>query len=117
MLSLAEENEMLRAENLQLRRSIEARRVPGYLHPLGIRSSHLQQMFSLLVRHELLTREVFFQAVYGNEVDPPDPKISDVMMHNLRKHCDEHGIEIETVRGIGWRLTAESRAKLSELGA
>ncbi|MCT4608075.1 MAG: response regulator transcription factor [Pelagimonas sp.] len=62
----------------------------------------------LLNRTELLTH------IYGFEQEP-DPRVFDVYVCNLRSYLKPASdvLEIETVRGVGYRLVAPSRAELA----
>lgn len=59
-------------------------------------------------------REGIYTALYGGrpEADQPIDKILDVTVCYARKILADHDIQIQTIRGEGWRLTDANKAKL-----
>jgi two-component system cell cycle response regulator CtrA len=69
-----------------------------------------------LIARESLTKDAGMAALYRDfGKDEPEPKILDVFVCKIRKKLKPFGIEILTLWGIGYRLTAESRALLAPL--
>lgn len=51
-------------------------------------------------------KDRIFEAVYGDEPDPPMTKIIDIHIFKLRKKLSRHGVTIETIwGGVGWRIS------------
>jgi two-component system cell cycle response regulator CtrA len=73
------------------------------------------RVFGVLQKRELVTKEAAMAALYGNfGKDEAEIKIVDVFICKLRRKLKPFGIEIKTVWGQGYMLTAETRAKLRE---
>lgn len=69
------------------------------------------KVLGMLMRRETLAREQMAIALYGDRVnDPPVDKIFAVYVSNIRRKL---GVEIETVRSLGWRMPPESKAKVN----
>jgi DNA-binding response OmpR family regulator len=49
--------------------------------------------------------------------DEPDSTILNVMICTMRKKLSPHGVEIRTIRGVGYELTPTSREKIKALMA
>ena len=81
----------------------------------GLTASEIA-ILGLLLRRQAVTRAAIMLWLYSDRLDEPDEKICDVFMCRLRKKiAAAYGIEIETLRGLGWRLPAPARARLREL--
>jgi DNA-binding response OmpR family regulator len=66
--------------------------------------------YLLLNRNKVLTRNQLYEHIWGNILDDQyDSNFIDVHIKNLRKKLNEHAPApwIETVRGIGYRITLE----------
>lgn len=71
---------------------------------------------AVLVTREFASRIALHNAITAPGADePPDPKIVDVYACKIRKKLTPRGIEITTVWGRGYRLTAENRAAILRL--
>jgi DNA-binding response OmpR family regulator len=66
--------------------------------------------YLILNRNKILTRNQLYEHIWGNILDDQyDSNFIDVHIKNLRKKLNEHALTpwIETVRGIGYRVTLE----------
>lgn len=66
-------------------------------------------LYGLLTKARVLSKERAFVALYGHLDEPPQEKIIDVLICKARKKLALHGIGIEGVRGMGWRLVTAER--------
>ncbi|WP_448031522.1 helix-turn-helix domain-containing protein [Bradyrhizobium liaoningense] len=74
-------------------------------------TAHEAVLFGLLLRRDLVTKEMAMVGLYGDRPDlDPEIKIVDVYVCKARKKLKRFGVEIETVWGRGYRLSAESKA-------
>lgn len=110
--SLRDRIDLLEEENRQLREAAEAL----VSFPRSWRLTEMEARFvSVLMRSKTgaMSKEALMTALYGLEPDVED-KVIDVWACKLRKKFKALGVavEIETVWGQGYRLTAETRAVL-----
>lgn len=76
-------------------------------------TSREREVMALLMRREMVTRAQIHTLLYGDRSDGgPDPKIIDVFICKIRRKLQGTSIEIETMWGVGYKLTAASRALL-----
>ncbi|MDV2986153.1 UNVERIFIED_CONTAM: helix-turn-helix domain-containing protein [Methylobacteriaceae bacterium AG10] len=71
------------------------------------------RVFSVLVNRELASKDAIMAGLYADrasEEEVPAPKIADVFICKLRKKLRPFGVEIKTVWGRGYSLSAEVRA-------
>ena len=68
-----------------------------------------QKVLGMLLRREFCSKESMMTVLYGDQVLPPDDGVLAVMVCRLRKRLSPIGVEIETVWGQGWRMTAKSK--------
>lgn len=116
MLSLAEELDLLREENRQLKKMLTVESNVSFgPHIRGQKARFL----AVLMKHERAARDVVYYALYGSDPigDQPDERILDVMLCKTRKALKDYGVEIKTIHNVGWYLPPESKAKLKELAA
>ena len=64
----------------------------------------------------VLTRAAMMSALYASD-DWAVPKIIDVLICKMRTKLKPYGIEVETVWGRGYRLPAQARRRIAEIGA
>ena len=69
----------------------------------------------LLAEDGLCTKGHLYDVLYTNQKYKPDPDILRKMVVEIRKQLEPFGIEIKTVFGIGYIMSSESKAKISEL--
>lgn len=75
-------------------------------------------ILSAILKWEVATFEQILQALYaGRPTDPPGPQGVAVMTHRVRCKLAGHGICVWSVRGVGYRMPAESKARLRGLMA
>lgn len=76
-------------------------------------TSHEAQLFGLLLKRDIVTKEMGLTLLYGNrpDGDTPEIKIIDVYICKLRAKIEAFGIKVETVWGRGYRMSAEAKAK------
>ncbi len=117
MLSIAQELEMVREENRQLKELLVAPPDDEF-KALGITGSR-GKLLGMLVHGGTVTRELAMYRLYGGrpECDTPDSKIIEVMLSALRKHLSQHAIEIHNRFGVGWYITPEHKRLIKELCA
>lgn len=73
-------------------------------------------MLNVLMRRNLTTREALMTALHSDDPDGgPDDKTLDVHILKMRRLLEPHGIEIENIRGQGWKLAPNGFAKLDAL--
>ncbi|MEJ8571268.1 helix-turn-helix domain-containing protein [Microbaculum marinum] len=86
-------------------------------HVLGLTPSE-GGVLRLLVDHGELTHERLNHHCYGYpDKIPENPKLPHVFICKVRKKLRPHGIEIETIRGEGYRISPEHRARVRALEA
>ncbi len=105
---LEQENDELR-ERIRVHEEIVGIRIEVPL-VFGL-TSHEAMLFGLLLKRDLVTKEMAMLGLYGDRPNlDPEIKIVDVYICKARKKLKRFGVEIETVWGRGFRLTAESKA-------
>lgn len=83
-------------------------------HELGL-SMTQTRMLGLMLRHDrVVSGDTLFEATRNHMTrkTEPDQKLMQVQIWKLREKLEPFGLTIETIFGFGWRLSAESRAKL-----
>lgn len=74
------------------------------------------QILNILARRQIVTKAAIHAVLYGDRADiGPVEKIIDVLVCKIRPKVEPHGIIIETVWGHGYKLTPESRKKITDL--
>jgi two-component system cell cycle response regulator CtrA len=69
------------------------------------------RLFGALMERELLTKDAAMAALYRDRgADEPELKIVDVFVCKLRKKIAPFGLTIETRWGVGWQMSAASKA-------
>jgi DNA-binding response OmpR family regulator len=115
---LQRQNRDLREEAEELRETIRQLRedqggkaeLPDWLPPLTRKE---QAILGRLKRGSLVTKDQLYEASCIIADHEPEMKIIDVYIHKLRKKLRGTGVDIETIWGQGYRLTAASRALLN----
>ena len=69
-------------------------------------------LLAALSHREMATHQSLCVAMSRAGQEPSDPNLLKVQVHKLRKRLAAHGVEIVTVWGVGYRMPADSRAKV-----
>jgi hypothetical protein len=72
-------------------------------------------IFAALLRRQLCTRETLLDVMKQTRADPnrdPDPKLLDVVIHNLRLRLSKHDITVVTIRMGGYTIEPETRRRV-----
>jgi two-component system cell cycle response regulator CtrA len=87
--------------------------------PVELRlTPHEALLFNVLTKREMVTKSTALSALYSDfGKDEAEPKIVDVFICKLRKKVRPFGIEVETVWGQGYRMSAESKAIVQQMRA
>jgi hypothetical protein len=86
--------------------------------PLIVKVSRTERiLMELLLRRNMLTREVAWGVLYGHrpDADQPQYRVISTIIHHLRSRLSPHGVEITTEYGTGWYLKEKDREKLEHL--
>lgn len=76
------------------------------------------KVLGLLSKVPMATKEAIMSTLYFDRPnDMPEIKIVDVFVCKLRRKLEAFEIEVETVWGRGYSLSAQGKAKLAEYGA
>jgi len=107
--------EALEAENERLRNRVEqleaAEGLSFIAPPEWALTGREMRLFGVLMARDLATKNAIMTALYGDRIDePPEIKIVDVFICKLRAKLKRFEVAIETVWGLGYRLSAESKA-------
>ena len=71
------------------------------------------RIMGVLLSLNIAHRDAIMTAVYGDSPDlEPDAKIVDVMVCKLRAKVRRHGVEIRTVRGLGFAIEQPRRSEI-----
>lgn len=70
------------------------------------------RMLAVLMTGRLVRRDYLATALYGLADRCPDDKTFDVMLCQIRRKIAATGAVIETIWGVGWHMSAESRAAI-----
>lgn len=72
----------------------------------------------MLLSRTMVKDDQFLIVLYGarpDADDPPDKKTIDTQICKIRKTLKPHGVQIETVWHVGYRMTPENKARLRAL--
>lgn len=111
----------LEAENERLRDRVEFLErnfgVTDFLAPVEWRLTASEtRVFGHLLARDLATKDSLMAALYcAGADDEPDIKIVDVFVCKLRKKIKPFGLEIDTLWGQGYRLSAAMKAHAKSL--
>jgi hypothetical protein len=86
--------------------------------PLIVKVSRTERiLMELLLKRNMLTREVAWGVLYGHrpDADQPQYRVISTIIHHLRGRLSPHGVEITTEYGVGWYLKDKDREKLEHL--
>jgi DNA-binding response OmpR family regulator len=114
-MDLAEECERLREELRQLR-ELFCGPIP-LLCDVGL-TRHESRLLGALYRTPgIVTRDAIQAALHGSDYLVKSPKAIDVYVGRVKRKLRPLGVEVRTIRGVGYRLTDESRAIIARLVA
>jgi hypothetical protein len=86
--------------------------------PLAVKVSRTERiLMELMLKRNMLTREVAWGVLYGHRADADQPqyRVISTIIHHLRGRLSPHGVEITTEHGTGWYLKDKDREKLKHL--
>lgn len=110
---LATENELLRARVEQLECALGTDQIA----PAAFHLSHSEtRVFGVLMKRGIATRDMIMLALYGGRPDS-DVGVDIIMVFicHIRAKVKRFGIEIDTVKRYGYRMTPEMKAKVRGL--
>ncbi len=84
---------------------------------LGLTASEAR-VFGTLMRRGEVTKQQIMGAIYADRVhddELPEPRIVDVFVCKIRKKLARYGIEITTIWGQGYGLSAPARERAMQL--
>jgi len=111
--ALETENDLLRAQIVQLECALGAdQTAPAVFQFSGSEA----RVFGVLMRRGVATRDMIMLALYGGRPDS-DVGVDIIMVFicHIRAKVKRFGIEIDTVKRYGYRLTPEMKAKVRGL--
>lgn len=116
--ALRDRIDYLEAENAQLRKQLAVDVIDDFAvrcrRAFGLTATEAH-ILNVLMRRAQVAKASLFEALYGDRIAAPEPKVLDVMVHKLRRKIGQRGIQIETIWGVGYRLTPDMRAKIEAL--
>lgn len=113
VIALEAENDALRDRLAMLEEAMGLRIETPLM--LGL-TGHEAKLFGILLKRDLVTKEAAMVAIYGDQPNSEvEIKIVDVFVCKARKKLKPYDIEIETVRGRGYRMPAASKANATVL--
>jgi DNA-binding winged helix-turn-helix (wHTH) protein len=74
-------------------------------------------LIDLLLEHHTASQDVIYARLYGHRpsCDQPTRMSLHVLIASVRKKMRPHGVAIELVYGVGWRLSAQNRKRLRSI--
>lgn len=80
-------------------------------------TNHEARLLGLLMKRDLVTKDMAHTGLYGLRTGGADVeiKIIDVFVCKMRRKLKPFGVEIETVWGQGYRMTAENKAVVNAM--
>lgn len=91
--------------------SVQSRKISHNNVEVEITKKEFDLLHYLVINHDkVLTRNQLYEHIWGNTLDDQyDSNFIDVHIKNLRKKLNAHGPSpwLETVRGVGYRITTE----------
>lgn len=67
------------------------------------------RLLGLLMTRELVTRPSAMSALYDMDADPPQSRVIDVYVTQIRKAVRPLGVDVDTRRMIGWQLARNAK--------
>lgn len=106
------ENETLRERIAQLEELLRGKEPPPIEFSL---TGSEAIVFGLLTTRGLVTKDAMLAALYHNSgKEEAEAKIADVFVCKLRKKLKPFGIQITTIWGRGWEMSAASKQLVRE---
>lgn len=116
MMELVRENELLRAENAEMKALLRVDPSVDFLEraklELGIMPQCAQILWALW-DCKPKSRDAIFHSVWGGKIDQPEIKVIDVQVCRLRAALAPHGASIKTIWGYGYQLPFADRVKIA----
>lgn len=111
---LKRENEELREQNAYLKRCMGGFDTSFVM--FGFTGSEYR-VFAALMEREALSKDQILAISYADRLDAdlPEPKIVDVFVCKIRKKLRPFDVEIRTIWGRGYSITAEMKAAVRAL--
>jgi DNA-binding response OmpR family regulator len=74
-------------------------------------------LIDLLLDHHTASQDAIYAKLYGHRpsCDQPTRMSLHVLIASVRKKLRPHGVAIELVYNVGWRLSAQNRQRLRSL--
>lgn len=108
---LLAENERLRDEIAVLKQSFS---LPA-LYPLEWKLTPTEaRVLGCLATRGMMTFDMMMTAIYSDRVDQPLLKILHVWVYKLRRKLKPFDIAIQSIWGVGYSVSPETRARLTE---
>ena len=107
---MREENDELAERILQLEEILYGK-CETYQHDYGLTMGEAV-VFSVIVSRDLAPREAILSAIQHRFGKDPHHKIIDVHMSRLRRKLARFGIEVKTIRGVGFMLDRHVRHQI-----
>lgn len=111
---VAELEDELEAANTRLR-DLETTVFREHPVPLSLKLTRNEsRILGLLLARDVVSRDLIMLALYSGDYrrDPPEPKIVDVFMSNVRKKLAAVTVTVQTIWGTGWALTREDKDRI-----
>lgn len=84
--------------------------------PLGLRRSH-GRMLACLMKLPVVARDTMVAVLWHDAPDMRDPRTIDVLMSQMRFRLRPHGVQVETLCGVGWRLAPDMKLRVRAIVA
>jgi hypothetical protein len=109
--AVLDELEVLRAAFGQ-----DDRTVLALITHLGLTSQQAKLVGAIYAR-QTITHEALYGVLCGTRLDVPEPVTLKVTLYHARRKLLRHGVTIDSVRCVGFRLSGPMRARLGRLMA
>lgn len=74
-----------------------------------------EKILGLLIKREIVSREMFLDALYAGKATEPDPKTVEVHLSRVRRMIAPYEVSIKNRFGVGWYIPAADKLKLKTL--
>lgn len=99
-------------------RDLESSTFDEYIAPLSLKMTRKENcILRLLLTRDVVSRNLAMLALYNSDYrrDPPDARIVDVFVSNVRKKLVNVPATIQTIWGTGWALSREDKDRILSL--